>query len=95
MLVHERFDTHGFDGMQGARAFYDGTHGLRLIVVTDAFWGEAWLYGAHKRRASVHTAALDRSIVFQYDTSTKGFDIVKNDGWPAEDIDVLKTLFDS
>lgn len=77
--------------VRGARAFYDGQHGLRIIVVTPNFWGEAWVHGPATRRASMHTLSLEKGIVYQYDTATRAMTVLKNEGWPD---DMLGFVFD-
>ena len=73
-----------------ARVFYDAGHrGLRLIAVTAHLWAEAWSHGPGRRRASLHTAALDRGIVVEFDDHTGATTIIKNDGWPADMLDFV------
>lgn len=75
-----------------ARVFYDaGKRGLRLIAVTPHLWAEAWSHGAGKRRASLHTAALDRGIVVEYDDRTGATTVIKNDRWPDDMLDFVYT----
>lgn len=75
--------------VRDARAFYDCERGLRIIVVTPHFWGEAWVHGPATRRASVHTLFLERGVVYQYDTTNRAVTVVKNEGWPDALLDVM------
>ena len=75
--------------VRGARAFYDCERGLRVIVVTPHFWGEAWVHGPGTRRASMHTQFLEAGIVYQYCMSTRAITVVKNEGWPDDMLDFL------
>lgn len=67
-----------------SRAFYDGEHGLRMIIVTPTYWGEAWLHSKTCRRASVHTAFLEEGVVFEWDAERRAGRIVKSEGWPDD-----------
>lgn len=75
-----------------ARAFYDGQHGLRMIVVTQRYWGEAWIRSPTVRRASIHTAFLERGIVLEYDSALQELHIVKNENWSEELLDTLRDI---
>lgn len=86
-------DTRPFDTVQDSRAFYDGTHGLRLIAVTPSYWGEAWVYDATTRRASIHTLMLERGVVFEYDGATGHMRVLKHDHWSDDELEALHELF--
>lgn len=82
----------GFDAATAARAvprsraFYDGQHGLRVIVVAPDLWGEAWMRPGTARRASMHTAFLERAVVVEYDPAVAAdvLSVVKEQDWPHE-----------
>ena len=68
-----------------SRAFYDGQHGLRVIVVSPTLWGEAWMCSRTARRASMHTSFMQRAVVLEYDAGEAGvLHVVKDQDWPDE-----------
>ena len=74
-----------------SRAFYDGQHGLRMIIVTRTYWGEAWMHSSTVRRASVHTAFLENGVVFEWDSERREGRLVTSEDWP-EAWDPIKLL---
>lgn len=85
MLTSDEFKVDDMlDQVRDARAFYDGQHGLRMIVVTPNYWGETWIRSPTSRRASVHTAFLEHGVVLEYDTQSKDLRVVKTENWPDE-----------
>ena len=87
----------GLTAPKGTPAFYDGQHGLRVIVKSagrpttperaGALWAEVWMSGPRTRRASIHSP-LD-AVVIEYDVDTREVRLVQNDGFTEDELRYL------